>query len=139
MDRIPELYIGMLGILKRGAIAQPLFSAFMPDSLHVRLADAETRCILTTKRHVRKVRKILPELPHLEHRRPRRDFCRSPRGGGFPWTARQVESRPYPATRDAVPAALHVRHHRQAQGRAARPRLDLLPVHHHQMGARPQT
>ncbi len=66
MDRIPELYIGMMGILKRGAVAQPLFSAFMPDSLHVRLADAGTRCILTTKRHVRKVRKILAELPALE-------------------------------------------------------------------------
>ncbi len=28
MDKIPELYIGFLGILKTGAIAQPLFSAF---------------------------------------------------------------------------------------------------------------
>ena len=28
MDRVPELYIGFLGILKMGAVAQPLFSAF---------------------------------------------------------------------------------------------------------------
>jgi acetyl-CoA synthetase len=28
LDRIPELYIGFLGILKTGAVAQPLFSAF---------------------------------------------------------------------------------------------------------------
>jgi acetyl-CoA synthetase len=66
MDKIPELYIGMVGILKLGAIGQPLFSAFMPDSLHTRLADAGTRAILTTKRHVRKVRKILSQLPELQ-------------------------------------------------------------------------
>jgi len=66
MDKIPELYIGMIGILKLGAIGQPLFSAFMPDSLQTRLFDAGTRAILTTKRHVRKVRKCLPDLPALE-------------------------------------------------------------------------
>jgi acetyl-CoA synthetase len=66
MDKIPELYIGLLGILKLGAIAQPLFSAFMPDSLFTRLDDAGTRAILTTKRHVKKVRKILDTLPALE-------------------------------------------------------------------------
>ena len=40
MDKIPELYIGFVGILKIGAIAQPLFSAFGEESLHVRLDDA---------------------------------------------------------------------------------------------------
>jgi len=40
LDRVPELYIGFLGILKMGAVAQPLFSAFGDESLHVRLADA---------------------------------------------------------------------------------------------------
>jgi acetyl-CoA synthetase len=66
MDKIPELYIGAIGILKLGAIAQPLFSAFMQDSLLTRLADAETRAIFTTTRHVRKVRKLLKDLPKLE-------------------------------------------------------------------------
>jgi acetyl-CoA synthetase len=33
MDRIPELNISFLGILKIGAIAQPLFSAFEEESL----------------------------------------------------------------------------------------------------------
>jgi acetyl-CoA synthetase len=66
MDKIPELYIGLVGILKLGAIGQPLFSAFMSDSLLTRLADAETRAVMTTKRHVKKVRKILAELPKLE-------------------------------------------------------------------------
>jgi acetyl-CoA synthetase len=66
MDRIPDLYISFLGILKLGAIVQPLFSAFGPESLLVRLQDAETRVALTTMRHVRKLRKIRAELPRLE-------------------------------------------------------------------------
>ena len=65
MDRVPELYFGFLGILKMGGIAQPLFSAFGPESLLTRLADAETAAIITQKKHVAKVRAILPELPHL--------------------------------------------------------------------------
>jgi len=67
MDRIPSLYLSFLGILKLGAIAQPLFSAFGEDSLEVRLASAGTRAILTTQKHVRKVRRIREKLPALEH------------------------------------------------------------------------
>jgi len=58
MDRVPELYIGFLGILKTGAVAQPLFSAFGEESLLVRLSDAGTSAIITQKKHVYKVRKI---------------------------------------------------------------------------------
>jgi len=67
MDRVPELYIGFLGILKMGGVAQPLFSAFGPESLHTRLANAGTAAILTQKKHVGKVRKILDQLPDLRH------------------------------------------------------------------------
>ncbi|MDP2172951.1 MAG: acetate--CoA ligase [Candidatus Cloacimonadaceae bacterium] len=67
LDRIPELYIGFLGILKTGAIAQPLFSAFGDESLAVRLENAETTAIITQKKHLGKVRKILDKLPHLKH------------------------------------------------------------------------
>jgi len=42
LDRVPDLYIAFLGILKLGAIVQPLFSAFGEDSLETRLGDAET-------------------------------------------------------------------------------------------------
>jgi len=66
MDKIPSLYFSFLGILKMGGVAQPLFSAFGDESLHVRLESAGTRAILTTKKHVRKVRKILADLPALE-------------------------------------------------------------------------
>jgi acetyl-CoA synthetase len=67
LDRVPELYIGFLGILKSGAVAQPLFSAFGDESLFVRLADARTSAIITQKKHVHKVRKIREELPDLRH------------------------------------------------------------------------
>ncbi len=67
MDKIPELYIGFLGILKIGAVAQPLFSAFGDESLFVRLDNAKTKAIITQKKHLKKVRKILKDMPYLEH------------------------------------------------------------------------
>jgi acetyl-CoA synthetase len=66
MDRVPDFYIAFLAILKLGAIVQPLFSAFGPESLVVRLQDADTKVALTTMRHVRKLRKIRDELPGLQ-------------------------------------------------------------------------
>ena len=65
MDRVPELYIGFLGVLKMGGIVQPLFSAFGADSLWTRLDDAGTTAIVTQRKHVAKVRKILGRLPDL--------------------------------------------------------------------------
>ena len=49
MDKVSELYFGFLGILKMGGIAQPLFSAFGPESLFTRLDDAKTSAIITQK------------------------------------------------------------------------------------------
>jgi acetyl-CoA synthetase len=66
MDRVPELYFSFLGILKIGAIVQPLFSAFGDESLFVRLENAQTRAIITQKKHLFKIRKILNKLPYLE-------------------------------------------------------------------------
>ncbi|SYZ73454.1 Acetyl-coenzyme A synthetase [Candidatus Zixiibacteriota bacterium] len=67
MDKVPELYFGFLGILKMGAIAQPLFSAFGSDSLLTRLEDAKTSAIITQKKHLQKVRNILPQMPYMKH------------------------------------------------------------------------
>jgi len=67
MDRIPELYIGFLGILKTGAVAQPLFSAFGEESVSVRLRDAETTAVITQKKHLHKFRKIRNQLPSLRY------------------------------------------------------------------------
>jgi acetyl-CoA synthetase len=58
MDKIPELYFSFLGILKIGSIVQPLFSAFGDESLFVRLNNAETKVIITQKKHLPKIRKI---------------------------------------------------------------------------------
>src|ERR1035437_4736099 len=66
MDRIPELYFSFLGILKIGAVVQPLFSAFGDESLFVRLENAQTRAIITQRKHLPKVRKIRSRLPYLE-------------------------------------------------------------------------
>ncbi len=65
MDRIPELYISFIGILKMEGIAQPLFSAFGEEALFTRLDDAKTKAILTTRKHVGKVRRIKDKLPDL--------------------------------------------------------------------------
>jgi acetyl-CoA synthetase len=67
MDKVPELYLGFVGILKMGAIAQPLFSAFGDESLFTRLDSAQTSAIITQKKHVAKVRKIRDRLPALKH------------------------------------------------------------------------
>ena len=67
MDKIPELYIGFLGVLKTGAIVQPLFSAFGDESLIVRLDNAQTTAIITQRKHAPKVSKILDRMPYLKH------------------------------------------------------------------------
>jgi acetyl-CoA synthetase len=67
MDRLPELYIGFLGVLKAGLVVQPLFSAFGEESLSVRLENAETACVITQMKHVRKVRRIRDQMPFLRH------------------------------------------------------------------------
>ncbi len=66
MDKIPELYLGLLGVLKIGAIAQPLFSAFGDESLHVRLDNAKTTAIITQRKHVSKIRRIIGKMPYLK-------------------------------------------------------------------------
>ena len=67
LDRIPVLYFSFLGILKLGAVAMPLFSAFKMESLEVRLAGAEAVAIITSARLAREVRKIRANLPNLKH------------------------------------------------------------------------
>jgi acetyl-CoA synthetase len=66
MDRIPELFFSFLGILKMGAVVQPLFSAFGEESLFVRLENAGTRAIITQRKYLSRVRKISNKLPDLE-------------------------------------------------------------------------
>jgi len=67
MDKIPDLYLSFIGALKRGAVAQPLFSAFREDSLLVRLMNAETTAVFTQKKFVQRFRHLRAKLPHLKH------------------------------------------------------------------------
>jgi len=66
LDKVPELYIGFLGVLKTGAVVEPLFSAFGEDALVARMLDSRATAIITQKRHVGKVRKAKDRLPDLK-------------------------------------------------------------------------
>ena len=67
--RLPELYITALGALKVGAVFCPLFSAFGPEPVRVRLAKSRARVLVTTtllyERKVREQRGALPELAYV--------------------------------------------------------------------------
>jgi acetyl-CoA synthetase len=76
--RIPELYVGALGALKRGAVFCPLFSAFGPEPVYARMSIGAAKVLVTTptlyERKVAGLRHRLPELQHVllvsEDRRP---------------------------------------------------------------------
>ena len=67
MERLPELYIAFFGILKAGAVAGPLFSAFGPEPVKDRLLDSGARILLTQPALRRRIAGIIPDLPQLEH------------------------------------------------------------------------
>ncbi|MGB8000102.1 MAG: acetate--CoA ligase [Anaerobacillus sp.] len=64
MPRSPELYFILLGTLKLGAIAGPLFEAFMEGAVRDRLEDSEAKVLVTTPELLERV--PVDELPHLE-------------------------------------------------------------------------
>ncbi len=67
--RIPELYVTALGAWKAGAVFCPLFSAFGPEPVRVRLAKGQARVLVTTtllyERKVRSQRGDLPDLAQV--------------------------------------------------------------------------
>lgn len=66
--RIPELYVAILGSLKNGTVACPLFSAFGPEPIATRLGIGEAKVLVTTEdlyRH--KVAKIRSQLSALQY------------------------------------------------------------------------
>lgn len=67
LPRIPELYFSFLGILKIGAIAGTLFSAFQEQALADRLENSGAKILLTTRELKPRVDKIRKKLPELEH------------------------------------------------------------------------
>lgn len=67
LPRIPELYSSFLAILKLGAIAGTLFSAFQEQALADRLENSGAKILLTTKDLKPRVDKVKKQLPELEH------------------------------------------------------------------------
>jgi len=65
LERVPELYAAFFGILKIGAIAGPLFSAFGPDPVKDRLENSEAVALITQPDLRSKIAGILEELPLL--------------------------------------------------------------------------
>ncbi len=66
LPRIPELYISFLGILKTGAIAGTLFSAFQEQALLDRLSNSQAKILVTNAILFPRIKKIWHNLPHLE-------------------------------------------------------------------------
>ncbi|MCG3420674.1 acetate--CoA ligase [Oceanobacillus jordanicus] len=64
MPRSPEFYAAFFGILKVGAIAGPLFEAFMEQAVRDRLQDSEARVLITTPDLLERVPQ--DDLPSLE-------------------------------------------------------------------------
>jgi acetyl-CoA synthetase len=66
--RIPELYVAALGTFKNRSVFCPLFSAFGPEPIRVRLATGQARVLVTTESlYRRKVAALRGALPSLEH------------------------------------------------------------------------
>ncbi|MBI5620263.1 AMP-binding protein [Candidatus Gottesmanbacteria bacterium] len=68
LPRVPELYISFLGVLKIGAIAGTLFSAFQEQALADRLGNSDAEVVITNtelKKRIDTVRKKLPALKHI--------------------------------------------------------------------------
>lgn len=64
MPRSPEFYITFFGILKTGAVAGPLFEAFMEQAVRDRLEDSAAKVLITTKELIGRVPE--KDLPALE-------------------------------------------------------------------------
>ncbi len=65
LPRSPELYVALLGIVRIGAIAGPLFEAFMEAAVKDRLLDSGAKAIVTTAALLPRI--PLDELPALQH------------------------------------------------------------------------
>jgi acetyl-CoA synthetase len=66
LERIPEIFISILGTLKAGGVIGPLFSAFGPEAVKDRMADSGAKVLVTSPALKKKIVNILPELPALE-------------------------------------------------------------------------
>ncbi len=66
LPSIPERYVAFLGILKMGAIAGTMFSAFQEMALLDRLSDSGAKVVITNAVLYPRIEKIWKDLPDLE-------------------------------------------------------------------------
>lgn len=64
MPRTPELYIALIGAIKKGVIVGPLFEAFMEVAVYDRLYDSEASVLVTTPELLPRI--PVDRLPHLK-------------------------------------------------------------------------
>jgi len=67
LPRVPYLYFAFLGILKIGAVAGTLFSAFQERALYDRLENSGAKVLITNSDLVRRLSKIRHKLTDLKH------------------------------------------------------------------------
>lgn len=67
LPRVPHLYTAFLGILKIGAIAGTLFSAFQEQALFDRLEDSGAKVLITNAGLASRLEKIKAKLYNLKH------------------------------------------------------------------------
>jgi acetyl-CoA synthetase len=68
MGRLPELYVAVLGALKARCAVTPLFSAFGPEPIAMRIGIGDGRVLVTTPGlYERKVAGIRDKVPGLAH------------------------------------------------------------------------
>ena len=67
MDRIPELHVSIMGALKAGAVAVPIYPALDSTSAKARLAETGARVLITQPQHRFRVDDWVPELFDLDH------------------------------------------------------------------------
>ncbi|HZG73939.1 MAG TPA: acetate--CoA ligase [Chondromyces sp.] len=65
MPRSPELYVALLGTVRIGAIAGPLFEAFMEEAVKDRLLDSGAKAVVTTPELLQRI--PVDELPELQY------------------------------------------------------------------------
>ena len=66
--RLPELYIAVLGALKKGIVVTPMFSAFGPEPVTTRINLGDGQVLVTTDvLYQRKIKQLRQKMPSLRH------------------------------------------------------------------------
>lgn len=66
LPKCPEIYISILGTLKHGSIAIPLFEAFQKDGLEMRAERADANVIITNKELAKRIPNSIKKLKSLK-------------------------------------------------------------------------